>query len=87
VVRVQGAARYLDAVVDGRRFPAIGWTYPDPTPGYEELRDHAAIYPVRVDAVWLGDDRFHAQPSDFYGGWITAELIGPFKGPAGTLGW
>ena len=83
----KGAARYLDAVVDGRRFAAIGWTYRDPAQGYAELREHAAIYPGRVDAAWLGDERVQAQPSDFYGGWITAELIGPFKGPPGTLGW
>lgn len=83
----KGAARYLDAVVDGRRFPAVGWTYRDPTPGYEALRDHIAFYPGRADAAWMGDERVRAQASDFYGGWITADVVGPFKGPPGTLGW
>ena len=83
----KGAARYLDAVVAGRRVHAVAWTYRDPTPGYEALRDHVAFYPGRVDVAWMGDERVQAQTSDFYGGWITADLVGPFKGPPGTLGW
>jgi uncharacterized protein (DUF427 family) len=83
----KGSARYLDAIVDGRRFIAVGWCYPNPAPGYEALREHIAFYPGRVDAAWLDDERVQAQESEFYGGWITSELIGPFKGPRGTLGW
>ena len=65
----------------------IGWFYPEPTAGYEQLRGFVAFYPGRVDAAWIGDERVQAQDGDFYGGWITADLIGPFKGPPGTLGW
>jgi uncharacterized protein (DUF427 family) len=83
----KGAAAYLDAVDGERRVVGVGWTYPAPTPGYEALRDHVAFYPGRVDAAWLGDERVHAQAGDFYGGWITADLVGPFKGAPGTLGW
>ncbi|MGO9974662.1 MAG: DUF427 domain-containing protein [Solirubrobacteraceae bacterium] len=83
----KGVARYHDAVIGGRRVAAVGWSYPQPSPGYEALRDHIAFYPARVDAAWMGDERIQAQQSDFYGGWITSDLIGPFKGPAGTLGW
>jgi uncharacterized protein (DUF427 family) len=83
----KGAARYLDAVIHGRRSEAVAWTYPDPSPGYEGLRDHVAFYPGRVDAAWLDNERVQAQQGDFYGGWITADLIGPFKGPRGTLAW
>jgi uncharacterized protein (DUF427 family) len=83
----KGAARYLDATVAGRRSRAVAWTYPSPSPGYEGLRDHVAFYPGRVDAAWMGEERVQAQEGDFYGGWITAELGGPFKGPRGTLGW
>lgn len=83
----KGTARYLDAVIDGRRREAVAWTYPQPAPAYEELRDHIAFYPGRVDAAWLGDERVVAQAGDFYGGWITAELTGPFKGAPGTAGW
>jgi uncharacterized protein (DUF427 family) len=83
----KGAARYLDAVVRGRRFPTVGWRYPNPSPGYETLRNYIAFYPERVDAAWLDDERVQGQESDFYGGWITTDLIGPFKGPPGTLAW
>ncbi len=83
----KGAARYVDAVVGEQRRRAIGWTYPDPSPGYEALRDHVAFYPGRVDGAWLDEERVKAQPSDFYGGWITKDLVGPFKGPPGTLRW
>ena len=83
----KGAARYLDAVAGERRVEQAGWFYPDPTAGYEALRDHVSFYPGRVDEAWLGDERVQAQAGDFYGGWITADLVGPFKGPPGTLGW
>jgi uncharacterized protein (DUF427 family) len=83
----KGLARYVDARAGDRTVAAVGWTYSDPTPGYEALRDHVAFYPGRVDAAWLGDERVYAQDGDFYGGWITRDLIGPFKGAPGTLGW
>jgi uncharacterized protein (DUF427 family) len=83
----KGAARYFDLTVGDRRVSAVAWSFPYPTPGYEALRDHLAFYPGRVDAAWLDDERVHAQEGDFYGGWITADLVGPFKGPAGTRGW
>jgi uncharacterized protein (DUF427 family) len=83
----KGVARYLDTIVAGTPFAAVGWTYPDPSAGYEALRDHIAFYPGRVDAAWMGEELVSAQASDFYGGWITADLVGPFKGPPDTLGW
>jgi uncharacterized protein (DUF427 family) len=83
----KGAARYLDALIEGRRFPTVAWFYSEPRRGYEALREHISFYPGRVDAAWLDDELVSAQESDFYGGWISAGLIGPFKGPAATLGW
>ena len=79
----KGRASYVGRVAER----PIGWTYARPAAGYESLRDHIAFYPGRVDGAWLDDERVVAQPSDFYGGWITADLVGPFKGPPGTLGW
>lgn len=83
----KGRAAYLDAVVDDRRVSQIAWSYPVPSVGYELLRDHVAFYPGRVDGAWLGEERVQVQAGDFYGGWITSDLVGPFKGPPGTLGW
>ncbi len=82
----KGRAHYLDAVLEHRRVVRVGWTYHAPAPRYRALRDHIAFYPAKVEA-WLDDERVQAQESDFYGGWITADIAGPFKGPVGTLAW
>jgi uncharacterized protein (DUF427 family) len=78
----KGRATYFDAGAA----KGIAWTFPSPTSAYGALTDHVAFYPGAVDA-WLDDERVQAQEGDFYGGWITADLTGPFKGPPGTLGW
>ncbi len=83
----KGVATHLDVVAGGRTVAAGAWTYRDPAPGYESLRDHVAFYPGRMDACWLDDERVRAQAGDFYGGWVTAGLRGPFKGGPGTAGW
>ena len=71
----KGRATYLD--VAGRR--AAAWTYEAPFSAYEAIRGHLSFYPDRVDACWLGDERVRAQGGGFYGGWVTSELLGPFK--------
>jgi hypothetical protein len=83
----KGIARYLSLRVGDRRAADAAWTYPDPDPGYEALRDHLAFFPARVDTCWVGEDPVRAQPGPYYGGWITRELIGPFKGDPGTEDW
>jgi uncharacterized protein (DUF427 family) len=83
----KGFAAYLDVVAGERREPAAAWTYREPVAANAQLRDHIAVYPGRMDACWLGDERVSAQEGDFYGGWITAEIVGPFKGAPGTRGW
>jgi uncharacterized protein (DUF427 family) len=83
----KGAATYWDAVVDGRRCPAVGWSYEDPVDRYAHLRGAVAFYPSRVDRALVDGEVVRAQAGDFYGGWITDEVVGPFKGEPGTLGW
>jgi uncharacterized protein (DUF427 family) len=83
----KGEAAYLDVVVDGRVSPDAAWEYSDPSRGFEALKDHVAFYPGRVDACFVDGERVKAQDGGFYGGWITHEIIGPFKGAAGTRGW
>jgi len=80
----KGTAQYLDAATGER---AIAWTYPKPSRGYEALAGYISFYPGRVDAAWLDDELVVAQEGGFYGGWITSEIAGPFKGAPGTLGW
>ena len=83
----KGTAVYLDALVDGGRRRSVAWTYPEPSPAYSALAGHFAFYPDRVDEAWLDDERVAAQAGSFYGGWITDDLVGPFKGGPGTHGW
>jgi uncharacterized protein (DUF427 family) len=83
----KGAATYWDLVVDGRRVPQAGWSYEDPTPGYEHLRGAVAFYPGKVDRALVDGEPARPQAGGFYGGWITADVAGPFKGEPGTLGW
>ena len=79
----KGAARYYDA--GGR--PAVAWSYALPGPGYEAIAGCYAFYPGRVDRATVDGERVEAQPGDFYGGWITSAVTGPFKGGPGTTGW
>ncbi len=65
----------------------IAWSYQQPTGSYAALAGHLAFYASRVDECWVEDERVVPQPGDFYGGWITADLRGPFKGAPGTRGW
>jgi uncharacterized protein (DUF427 family) len=63
------------------------WSYAHPSRTYAALADHLAFYASRVDECTVDGERVTAQPGDFYGGWITSRITGPFKGPPGTLGW
>jgi uncharacterized protein (DUF427 family) len=83
----KGRARYLSLKVGDRRSPDAAWSYPDPSPAFAALRDHLAFYPSRVDECIVDGEVVRSQPGDFYGGWITAEVVGPFKGDPGTMGW
>ena len=83
----KGAARYYDVSVDGRTEERAAWSYPDPVPAYRGLKGYVAFYPSRMDACWVGGQKVEAQEGDFYGGWITPDIVGPFKGAAGTRGW
>jgi uncharacterized protein (DUF427 family) len=83
----KGAAVYYTVSVGERTIPEVAWSYPDPSPGYEAIRDHLAFYAGRVDEAWVGDERATPQPGRFYGGWVTSRVVGPFKGERGSGGW
>lgn len=83
----KGVACYLSLDVRGVRAERAAWSYPDPTDSFRAIADFPAFYASRVDACWVGDERVQAQAGDFYGGWITSRIVGPFKGPPGTRGW
>jgi hypothetical protein len=77
----------VHAEAGGKRANRVAWLYPDPKPGYEQLMDHLAFYARRVDAAYLDDELVTPQPGAYYGGWITEEIEGPFKGEPGSEGW
>lgn len=83
----KGGARYLTIEAGDRREEAAVWYYPSPSPGYEALAGRVAVYPGRMDACEVAGETVQPQEGDFYGGWITSRIVGPFKGAPGTLGW
>jgi uncharacterized protein (DUF427 family) len=82
----KGPARYWSLVRDGERLTNVAWSYPAPLPGAEAIADCVAFYPGSLDCT-VGGAVVTPQPGGFYGGWITPELVGPFKGAAGSAGW
>ena len=83
----KGAAQYWDVVTGDGVLPRVGWSYPDPSPPFAILRDHVAFYAGPFDRCSVDGETVVAQPGDFYGGWITTDLAGPFKGVPGSMGW
>jgi uncharacterized protein (DUF427 family) len=92
VCEFKGRATYADVI--GRDEAgttvvarAAAWTYPMPTPGYRALLGHVALYPGRMTLCTVDGEPVLAQAGDFYGGWRTPSVVGPFKGEPGTHGW
>jgi len=83
----KGQAVYADIVVGSTRIPRAMWWYPTPTAPFRQLEGYFSLYPGRVDQCTVDGEVVQAQDGDFYGGWITTRITGPFKGGPGTFGW
>lgn len=83
----KGQACYFDVLAGEALAPRAAWSYPQPTPAFDAIRDRLAFYPAAMDACFVDDDRVRPQPGGFYGGWITSDVVGPFKGSPGSTGW
>lgn len=83
----KGIASYWTLEIDGRVSEQAAWSYEQPTPSFAPIAGHLAFYASRVDACFVGEERVAAQQGDFYGGWITSAVVGPFKGAPGTRHW
>lgn len=81
----KGAAKYW-SLRDASRSVVIAWGYPQPNPSYAALLGRLCFYPGRV-SCYVNGERVRPQPGEFYGGWVTDELAGPFKGEPGTGHW
>jgi len=83
----KGSATYWTVTVGDRTTSDVAWSYERPIDGFESITGHLAFYATRVDACYVDDEEIQTQEGGFYGGWVTQEIVGPFKGPAGTRGW
>lgn len=83
----KGLAWYYSVTVGDARELSAAWFYPQPTPAFASIAGYLAFYAQRMDACYVDGERVTPQPGDFYGGWITRDIVGPFKGEPGTQGW
>lgn len=83
----KGRAGYYDLRLGEKTVANAAWFYPNPTGDFAALKNHIAFYPSKMDACFVDGELVQSQEGDFYGGWITSDIVGPFKGGAGTWGW
>ena len=83
----KGLAGYYNLKVRDRHVANAAWYYPQPTAEFAPIKDYLAFYPSKMDACYVDGELVQPQAGDFYGGWITQNIVGPFKGQAGSWGW
>jgi uncharacterized protein (DUF427 family) len=83
----KGMASYFDIQVGEKVARKSAWYYPEPSIRFKDLKDHVCLYASPMDACLINDEKVIPQPGGFYGGWITSNVVGPFKGGEGTWGW
>ena len=83
----KGQATYHDLAVGGQIARKAAWAYPRPTPSFKAIKDHLAFYAWAMEKCLVDGELVRPQPGNFYGGWITGDIVGPFKGEPGTQGW
>ena len=83
----KGRAGYYTIVVGDKQAENVAWFYPDPTPSFATIKDYVAFYAHVMDACYVDGEKVQPQPGNFYGGWVTSDIVGPFKGVPGSWGW
>ena len=83
----KGVANYYHVKANSEVAEFAAWGYSNPNPQYGDLKDHVSVYASRMQSCFVGEEKVEAQEGDFYGGWITSRVVGPFKGGLGTWGW
>lgn len=83
----KGRADYFDVVANGRTAPRAAWRYQAPTDGFAAIAAFLAFYAGPMDHCSVAGEVVRPQPGGFYGGWITSNVVGPFKGEPGSMGW
>jgi uncharacterized protein (DUF427 family) len=83
----KGMAEYYDLIAGDQQVRKCAWGYPNPNAAYAPIKEHISVYAHLMEACYINDELVQAQEGDFYGGWITSNIVGPFKGGDGTWGW
>ncbi|MBD2187763.1 DUF427 domain-containing protein [Pseudanabaena mucicola] len=83
----KGISQYYDVAIADRYIKNAAWRYFAPTPNFWEIQNSLSFYGSLMDECYVNDELITPQAGDFYGGWITADIVGPFKGEVGTWGW
>lgn len=83
----KGQANYYSVLVNNKKATRCAWYYPNPTPNFKAIKNHITFYPNLMEACYVAGELVKPQPGGFYGGWITQDIVGPFKGGPGTQGW
>lgn len=83
----KGQASYFDVIAGGQEESRAAWTYWEPVPAYAAIAGAIAVMPARMERCTVNGEVVIPQPGEFYGGWITSRVVGPFKGGPGTQGW
>ncbi|MBD2202458.1 DUF427 domain-containing protein [Calothrix sp. FACHB-1219] len=83
----KGLANYYSIRVGDKAVENTAWFYPDPTSAFVAMKDYVAFYAHTMDACYVDGEQVQPQPGNFYGGWITRDIVGPFKGIPGSWGW
>lgn len=83
----KGAAVYYDLVAGSKEIKKGAWSYPKPARDYQAIAGHIAFYAWAADQCLVDGEIAKPQPGRFYGGWITKDIVGPFKGEPGSVNW
>lgn len=83
----KGSASYYAVTAAGRTAERAAWTYPSPAPAFAPIKNFVAFYPAAMDECRVDGELARPQPGGFYGGWITNDIAGPFKGAPGSMFW
>ena len=85
----RASAEYADIVVGDIGVPGgrVGPTATR-TPAFpNDPRSLGVLRAEALDECWIDDERVDGNEGSFYGGWVTANVTGPFKGAPGTRFW
>ena len=83
----KGRCSYYTVSVGNKQAHCAAWRYSEPTPNFVAIKDQYCFYAHLMDACYVDGEQVIPQAGRLYGGWITSDVVGPFKGGPGTMGW